>query len=150
MGYKRPEDVNFEIHLTLSFEAPNPDHFSITGFLKTGVLANVLWQTGYAAREGRFSLVWEIGSEESIIRLQSSYEQLLGPFPGIVEPEFYLNGKRIEQENPGGVVVNCAGAWKAFADRSSGTYVTIENAIKHHRLLDSVELSAKKGRRVTL
>ncbi|PPQ90952.1 hypothetical protein CVT25_008282 [Psilocybe cyanescens] len=129
-------------------ESQNSDHFAITGVLKTGVLANIFWRTGYTSSEGRRQYIWEIDGEEGSIRLQSDH--LLGAYPSVFESELYLNGKKVEFETPGNAVVTVSGAWKEFADHTTGTYATIEDAVKHHRLLDAIETSAKEGKRVIL
>lgn len=133
-----------------TFEAQCEDHFAITGFLKTGVFANVFWRTGYALKEGRHQFVWEIDGEEGSIKLQSDF--ILGAYPSIFESELYLNGEKVDLETKGfGAVVSIGAAWKEFADRSkAGTYATIDDAVKHRRLIDAIELSAKEGKRVTL
>ncbi|PPQ78258.1 hypothetical protein CVT25_011717 [Psilocybe cyanescens] len=124
-----------------------PDHYAITGFLRSGVLANILWRSGYVSNEGRRQYIWEIEGEEGSIRLQSN--ELLGAFPGIAESELYLNGKKVEFETAGNTVESCRQAWKEFAERTE-SYATIEDAVKHHRLIDAIETSAKEGRRITL
>jgi len=127
-----------------------PDHYSITGFLKTGVLVNLFWRAGYAVGEetGRRQYIWEIDGEEGTIRLESNGP--LGALPAMVEPDLYLNGKKVELDNPGGPVDSVSVEWKEFADGNRGDYATIEDAVKHHELLDAIELSAKEGRRVVL
>ncbi|PPQ79179.1 hypothetical protein CVT25_002801 [Psilocybe cyanescens] len=131
-----------------TFKSQSPDHFAITGVLKTGILANIFWRAGYSSNEGRRQYVWEIEGEEGSIRLQSDH--LLGALPSMFESELYLNGKKVEFETPGNGIVTVSGAWKEFASRTPGTYATIEDAVKHHRLLDAIEASAKEGKRIIL
>ncbi|KAH9477571.1 Dehydrogenase aclE [Psilocybe cubensis] len=124
-----------------------PDHYAITGILKTGVLANILWRSGYASSEGRRQFIWEIEGEEGSIILQS--KEKTGAFPGFTESELYLNGQKVEFETPGNVFESCRQAWQEYADGTE-RYVTIDDAVKHHRLIDAIETSAKEGRRIVL
>ncbi|KAF9560370.1 hypothetical protein CPC08DRAFT_636705, partial [Agrocybe pediades] len=126
-----------------------PDHFAISGFLKSGTLVNIFWRAGYKIGEetGRRQYVWEIDGEEGTIRLESNAR--LGALPTINEPDLYLNGKKVELEVPGSNILSIVNAWSEFAD-GGGSYATIDDAVKHHELLDAIELSAAEGRRVTL
>jgi len=125
------------------------DHFGITGFLKSGVFVNVFYRAGYASGPGtgRRQYVWEIDGEEGTIRLES--DEILGGLPMLAEPELYLNGKKVEVERSGNSIQSVVLAWKEFAE-GKGSYPTIDDAVKHHELLDAIDLSAREGRRVIL
>lgn len=124
------------------------DHHSITGFLKSGVLVNIFWRGGYAAGEGtgRRQYIWEIDGEEGTIRFESNGSY--GAAAAAYEPELYLNGKKVELENAGGPVESVSLAWKEFIEGKEENYATIDQAVKLHELLDTIEFSAKEGRRV--
>jgi len=125
------------------------DHFSITGFLKSGVFVNIFYRSGYASVEGtgRRQYVWEIDGEEGTIRLESN--AMLGGLPMMTEPDLYLNGKKVEFDLPGNPIQSVGLAWREFS-QGKGNYPTIDDAVKHHQLLDAIELSAREGRRITL
>jgi len=132
-----------------TMQSETPDHFAITGLLKTGILVNLFWRDGYSSgpETGRRQFVWEIDGEEGSIRMEGS--GLHGAFPGMQEPELFLNGKKVEFE-AGNVFQSVTLAWKEFAKGEKGDYATIHDAVKHHELLDAIELSAKEGRRIHL
>ncbi|KAF9567152.1 NAD-binding Rossmann fold oxidoreductase [Agrocybe pediades] len=126
-----------------------PEHYSITGFLESGILVNAFWRGGYASGEGtgRRQYVWEIDGEEGTVRFESN--ATMGALPAMFEPDLYLNGKKVEFATPGNVVENISVAWKEFAD-GKGNYATIEDAVKHGELLDAIDRSAQEGRRIDL
>ncbi|KAH9477117.1 Dehydrogenase aclE [Psilocybe cubensis] len=125
-----------------------PDHYAISGVLKSGILANILWRTGYASTEGRRQYVWEIEGEEGTIRMESN--NLLGAMASMIEPDLYLNGKKVDFETSGNAVESCVEAWMPFSNGPGGDYATIEDAVKHHRLLDAIEASVQEGKVVAL
>ncbi|KAF9567150.1 NAD-binding Rossmann fold oxidoreductase [Agrocybe pediades] len=126
-----------------------PEHYSITGFLKSGILVNAFWRGGYAAGEGtgRRQYIWEIDGEEGTIRLESNAS--LAAFPALVEPDLYLNGKKVDLATQGNAVESISVAWMEFAN-GKGDYATIEDAVKHSELLDAIDRSAREGRRINL
>lgn len=126
------------------------DHFSIAGRLENGVLANIFWRMGYASTEGRRQFIWEIEGEEGVIRMESNSQ--LGALPGMVEPDLYLNGKKIDIGEHGGPIESVGVVFKEFAEGGSRpvSYATIEYAIKHKRLLNAIEESAREGKRIVL
>lgn len=95
---------------------------------------------------GRRQFIWEIDGDEGTIRLESNH--ILGALSSIIEPDLYLNGEKVEFEIPGNAALSCVGAWKEFSEGTSGDYATIEDAVKHHRLIDAIEESAKEEKRV--
>lgn len=123
------------------------DHFSITGFLKSGVLANLFWRSGYnaGAETGRRQFVWEIDGEEGTIRLESN--EMLGWFPSGCEPDVFLNGKKIEVNKLENMVDILAHGWKAFAEGTT-TYATIDDAVRIRTLIQAIDKSASEGRRI--
>lgn len=129
-------------------ESQQPDHYAISGFLKGEIMVNILWRSGYASTEGRRQYIWEIEGEEGTIRMESN--NLLGALASIVEPDLYLNGKKVDFEVPGNAVESCSVAWKQFVDGHGGDYATIEDAVKHHRLLDAIEASVQEGKVIAL
>ncbi|KAH9478946.1 Dehydrogenase aclE [Psilocybe cubensis] len=127
-----------------TYAAQNPDHFSITGILPGGVLANLFWRSGYALGKGRRMYMWEIEGDEGVIRIESS-----SPFPSVVEPEVYLNGTQVDLDGPTGAVHTIGAAWKDFAEHGSH-HATIEDAVKNHKLIDAIEKSAREGKTIHL
>ncbi|KAF8970687.1 NAD-binding Rossmann fold oxidoreductase [Flammula alnicola] len=126
-----------------------PDHFAISGILKHGIVANLFWRGGYLSGEGRRQFVWEIDGDEGCIRMESNAPR--GAFASISEPELYLNGKKVDLEGaPGGAFDSVTTAWKEYAEHITGTYATIDDAVKNHRLLDAIERSCKEGQRIVL
>ncbi|KAJ3516224.1 hypothetical protein NLJ89_g1260 [Agrocybe chaxingu] len=132
-----------------TFPSETPDHFSISGVLSSGIVANVFLRSGYASGPGRRQFLWEIDGEEGSIRLESDHQQ--AATPGIIEPKLFLNGKPVEVEGAekAGALDSATTAWKEFAD-GHGHYATIEDALKHKRLLDAIETSAREGKKVFL
>lgn len=132
-----------------------PDHFSVHGVLDSGILVNFFWRAGYPAvgpGTGRRAYIWEIDGELGTIRLEGT-----SALPTINEPEVFLNGEKVVLDVPGSNVRSIVDAWTEFADdwdrgvgERKGSYPTIEDAVRHHELLDAIELSAKEGRRVVL
>ncbi|KAF4611602.1 hypothetical protein D9613_003916 [Agrocybe pediades] len=132
-----------------TLEVNIPDHFAITGFLKSGALVNLFWRDGYSSgpETGRRQFVWEIDGEDGTIRMEGN--GLYGAFPGSQEPDLFLNGKKVEFQ-AGNPFLSVTAAWQEFAKGKTGDYPTIDDAVKHHELLDAIELSAKEGRRIIL
>ncbi|KAF9555728.1 NAD-binding Rossmann fold oxidoreductase [Agrocybe pediades] len=132
-----------------TLEVNIPDHFAITGFLKSGAFVNLFWRDGYSSgpETGRRQFVWEIDGEDGTIRMEGN--GLYGAFPGSQEPDLFLNGKKVEFQ-AGNPFLNVTAAWQEFAKGETGDYPTIDDAVKHHELLDAIELSAKEGRRIIL
>ncbi|HEV7736847.1 MAG TPA: hypothetical protein VGO47_05660 [Chlamydiales bacterium] len=67
----------------------------------------------------------------------------------IVDPSMSLNGEPIEVP-ASGVIGNLNSAWKEFAVGRSGTYATLEDAVKIRQLLEGIRTSAKEGRAIQL
>lgn len=108
-------------------------------------MANIFWRAGYASSEGRRHYIWEIEGDEGSIRMEAPVA-----YPSIYEPDFYLNGKKIEFETPGDVMQSLGVAWKEFAVGGTGNFATIEDAVKNHRLIEAIEASARSGARIAL
>ncbi|PPQ95118.1 hypothetical protein CVT25_011661 [Psilocybe cyanescens] len=89
--------------------AEAPDHFIIIGFLKSSVLANLFCRGGFEGEEGT-------------IRIESNGNR--NTFPSVVEPDLYLNEKKVEFEVPGSVLESLGIAWKEFAGGGAGGYTT--------------------------
>lgn len=124
-----------------------PDHFAFSGVLQSGAFANVVWRGGLKATKGRQHFIWEIDGEEGSIRLSSDSSAFLH----ITDPQLYVNGELVEVESNGPPVIgNLQAGWEEFAKGSSGTHATLDDAVRLHRLLDAISVSAKEGKRVDL
>lgn len=73
-----------------------------------------------------------------------------GGFLNIHDPKVYLNGELVEIDGHGGLVENLSAAWAEFAKGPSGTYATLEDAVRNRRLLHAIAISGKEGRTVYL
>lgn len=128
-----------------------PDHFSVTGTLKSGVLANLTWRGGIkGTTPGRLVLLWEIDGEEGSIRLQSS--ELWGSFIPISNPELFVNGEKVEvEESKEGVVGMVSKNWAEFAKGDAeGRHATIDDAVRIKRLVEAIDESLETGTRVSM
>ncbi|KAF8184688.1 oxidoreductase [Pholiota molesta] len=127
--------------------ATSPDHYTISGLLKSGALATIVWHTGYKNAPGRKQLRWEIEGEEGSIRLESDATV----FMNVHNPTLYLNSERVEVAGTDSEVMGIlGGAWEAYADGIEGQYATIDDAVKNHRILDAVERSLVEGKTIVL
>ncbi|KAK7462950.1 hypothetical protein VKT23_007531 [Stygiomarasmius scandens] len=132
----------------------SPDHIAFSGILSSGALISVVWRGGYKSTPGRQQLIWEIDGEEGSIKLTN--DQVSGSAFHVKDPRLYLNGELVELEREGGpdptggMLGNAGAAWQEFAEGDNGKYPTIEDAVKVHRLLDAIRLSAETGKRVEL
>ncbi|KJA23794.1 hypothetical protein HYPSUDRAFT_137383 [Hypholoma sublateritium FD-334 SS-4] len=126
--------------------ATNPDHYAISGLLKSGALASITWRTGYKNTPGRKHLLWEIDGEEGSIRVESDDYV----FMNVSNPTVYLNGEKVEIAGvETGVLGILGAAWDAYADGDQ-PYATIDDAVKNHRILDAVKRSLKEGKTIVL
>ncbi|KAF9483261.1 hypothetical protein BDN70DRAFT_891829 [Pholiota conissans] len=71
-----------------------PDHYSISGLLKSGALATIVWRTGYKNTSGRKHLLWEIDGEEGSIRMEND----LSVYVNVRYPTLYLNSQKVRVE----------------------------------------------------
>ena len=127
-----------------TIESLFPDQFTYSGTLKSGVLASGIWRSGYSSTPGRVNLIWVIDGEEGSIKVESDSSSL-----NIQDPKLYLNGELVDVPETG-LFGYLGAAWEEFANGNKGTYATIEDAVKLHKLIDALRLSAKEGRRVDL
>jgi len=122
-----------------------PDHYTIAGILKSGVVVNIFYRIGYVHTPGRRQFLWEIDGEEGSLRLENN-----GPYTSFIsvyEPDLYLNGEKVDLgEGPSGFSYSIPSAWKAFAEGKGG-YATIEDAVKIHELLAAIEKSQELDNR---
>jgi predicted dehydrogenase len=127
--------------------ATSPDHYTISGLLKSGALATIIWHTGYKNAPGRKQLRWAIEGEEGSIRLESDATV----FMNVHNPTLYLNGERVDVAGTDSEVMGILGAaWEAYADGNEGQYATIDDAVKNQRILDAVEKSLAEGKTIVL
>jgi len=125
-----------------------PDHYTIAGTLKSGVVVNIFNRVGYTDVPGRRQFLWEIDGEEGSLRLEGNAPS--SSFINVFEPDLYLNGEKIDLgEGPSGSSYSIPAAWKAFAEGKGG-YATVEDAVKVHELLAAIESSQELGTAVTL
>jgi predicted dehydrogenase len=129
-----------------TIKATSPDHIAITGLLKSGVFASVMWRGGYPSTKGRRQLVWEIDGDEGSIRLESNVA--LGGFVSFHDPDLYLNGELVNVEGGGGMIVNLTSAWAEIAKGETGEYATIDDAVKNQKLLDAIERSIEEKKTI--
>ncbi|KAF8965734.1 hypothetical protein BDZ97DRAFT_1757019 [Flammula alnicola] len=126
--------------------ATNPDHYSISGHLKSGALATIVWRTGYPSTKGRRNLLWEIDGEDGYIRVESDTSSL-----GAAIPTVYLNGEKVDIDGTETGLFGILGAaWEPYAKEEKGQYATIEDAVKNQQILDAVERSLEAGRTIIL
>ncbi|KAF8953634.1 NAD-binding Rossmann fold oxidoreductase [Flammula alnicola] len=124
-----------------------PDHYSISGVLKSGALATIVWRTGYPSTKGRRTMLWEIDGEEGSIRLESDSLAYINTH----NPTLYLNGEVVEVEGAETEVIGIVGAaWESYANGEKGQYATIDDAVKNQRLLDAVNRSLAEGKTIVL
>lgn len=116
---------------------------------------STLWRVGLKSTEGRRNLLWEIDGEEGTIRIESNHP--VGAVTSMFDPDVYLNGKKVplfaegeSAETDGGVVYNVTQLWKEFAKGEKGIYPSIEDAVKHRRLLDAIRRSLGEGKAISL
>lgn len=130
-------------------ELPNlaPDHISFTGVLDSGVLVNQVWRGGLKTTPGRLNFIWEIDGEEGSIRLTGDLPN--SAFIHIVDPKLYLNGDLVAVE-PSGLLGMLAENWEEFSKGKEGNYVTIDDAVRIHEVLDAITASSKSGEKVEL
>ncbi|KAF8965735.1 NAD-binding Rossmann fold oxidoreductase [Flammula alnicola] len=127
--------------------ATNPDHYSISGELKSGALATIVWRTGYPTTKGRRTLLWEIDGEEGSIRLESDSSAFLN----IQNATVFLNGEKVEVAGTETELLGILGAtWESYAKGEEGQYATIDDAVKNRRVLDAVERSLAEGKTIVL
>lgn len=130
-----------------TLQAESPDHYTISGLLKSGAIASLVWRTGYKKMPGRKCLLWEIHGEEGSIRVES--DTLV--FMNVANPDVYLNGEKVEIEGVESHVMGILGAaWEAYANGDEHQYATIDDAVRNHRILDAVHRSVEEGRTIVL
>lgn len=123
------------------------DHYAISGVLKSGALASIIWRTGYKETPGRKSLLWEINGEEGSIRVES--DDLV--FMNISNPMVYLNSEKVEIAGVESGALGIIGvAWDAYYADGDQPYATIDCAVKNHRVLDTVKRSLAEGKAIVL
>ena len=71
-------------------------------------------------------------------------------FLSVCEPRVYLNDELAIIPTGRDWSDNAAISWAEFAKGRSGSYATIEDAVKTRRLLDAIGRSIKEGRVITL
>lgn len=129
-----------------------PDHFSVAGLLKSGVVYNIFYRGGYALTPGRSQFIWEIDGEDGTIRIEGSRDH--GSFISLEEPDVYLNGDKVDLGSGlgpnNGAFYSVSSAWKAFAEGRTGEYASIEDAVKNQGILDAIEKSGESGKIISL
>ncbi|KAF8965736.1 NAD-binding Rossmann fold oxidoreductase [Flammula alnicola] len=124
-----------------------PDHYSISGQLRSGALATIIWRTGYPTTKGRRVLLWEIDGETGSIRIESDSSA----FMNIQNPTVYLNGEKVEVEAAETGLFGILGAaWDSYANGEEVQYATIDDAVKNQRILDAIERSLVEGKTIVL
>lgn len=123
------------------------DYVSVTGTLLSGAVATVVYQGGQAPTGQGFH--WEIRGTKGTLVIE-------GP-NGLIEMvpttlKFVESGGKamdIETEIASDPAFNVGKAWDAFAEGSSGTLPTFEDALIRHRMIDAIYKSHEKGTRET-
>ena len=124
-------------------ESPFPDQFTYSGTLNSGVFANGIWRTCYPSTPGRVDSIWVIDGEEGSIKVEGDFSVY------IQDPKLYLDGELVDVPKTG-LFGSVSAAWEEFTKGDKGTHATIEDAVKLHKLIEAVKLSAKEGRRIDL
>ncbi|KAK2463322.1 hypothetical protein APHAL10511_004633 [Amanita phalloides] len=120
----------------------SPDHVAVTGKLKSGAIATAILRTGLKAREGGRKFLWEIDGEDGSIRVEGPSSFALS------DCHVCLNGKLVQEPQEGALAKTTTSVWTEFAKGEEGDYSTLDDAIKVHRLTESIKESATEGRRV--
>ncbi|KAF9076951.1 hypothetical protein BDP27DRAFT_1312875 [Rhodocollybia butyracea] len=126
----------------------------VSGVLVSGAVFNVNIQSG-AKQSPDFN--WVIHGENGTVRIiDDDRMKVMGFFDA--SPEVYLNGTKVELEDVGvsALPVNSEKssttatglAWKAYADGKSGTYATLEQALKMKEVIAAMKKSSEEGRRI--
>jgi hypothetical protein len=71
-------------------------------------------------------------------------------FINIYDPDVYLNGEPVELDGHGGMIENLIAEWAEFAKGPTGTYATLEDAVRNRQLLHAIATSGKEGRTIYL
>lgn len=119
---------------------------AFSGTLANGAVASFHWRGGEDGGKADSPLLWVIDGEKGSIRVVSDSPG--GAYIHIYEPEFYLNGEKLELEQDG--LTNTGRAWAEFAKGDAGDFPNLEDAIKLKQLLEAIKTSARDGRRVDL
>jgi hypothetical protein len=85
-----------------------------------------------------------------LIALLTPELSVQGSFSCIHDPKVYLNGELVEIDGHGSLTGNLSVAWAEFAKGPSGTYATLEDAVRNRRLLHAIATSGKEGKTVYL
>lgn len=124
------------------------DQVAFTGLLKSGGVSSVTWRSGLSSTKGRKQFIWEIDGEEGSIRLED--EAPGSAFIQIRDPKLYLDGELVKVQNATSPANILTTAWAEYAKGEKGTYATIEDAVKNHRLLDAIIRSVNEGKTIKL
>ncbi|KAF7797363.1 hypothetical protein EIP86_008558 [Pleurotus ostreatoroseus] len=135
------------------------DQVAVSGVLKgphKGAFANVVVRAGVPCSgeqgRGRRMFQWIIDGEEGSIQVTNrEADGQWGAFFTLTEKDVYLNGEKVPLEETVLEQLGQAGrAWLEFAKGDEGQYVTIDDAVRLHRMLDAAQTSITEGRKIVL
>lgn len=138
------------------FHSTVHDQISLSGILKDGVFASIHSRAGIACTgprgAGRRKLQWIIDGEDGTIELTNrESEGLMGPFMGFTEKDVFLNGEKVVlEETEVDQLGNSGKAWLEFAKGEKGKYLTMDDAVRIHHVLDAALTSITEGKKVVL
>lgn len=138
------------------FHSTVHDQISLAGILKDGVFVSIHSRSGIACTgsrgAGRRRLQWIIDGEDGTIELTNrESEGLMGSFMGFTEKDVFLNGEKVVlEETEVDQLGNSGKAWLEFAKGEKGKYLTMDDAVRIHRVLDAALTSITEGKKVVL
>ena len=102
--------------------------------------------------KGRTLFRWIIDGEDGTIELVHREEDgELGSFLSMTEKTILLNGDEVPlEETELDQLGNTGKAWYEFAKGGEGKYTTIDDAVRIHRVLDTVQRSVREGKKIVL
>ncbi|KAF5343058.1 hypothetical protein D9758_011138 [Tetrapyrgos nigripes] len=117
---------------------------AVSGFLANNTVFNFHMQAGVA--KTAIGFLWLIDGEEGSIKVEDNKNRLFSP----VDPDVFVNGKKLELEREVDKLGMVRRAWDAFAEGRVGEYATLEDAVRNRRVIDAIKESGRTRQTICL
>jgi predicted dehydrogenase len=117
---------------------------AVTGLLANNTVFNLHIQAGVA--KTAIGFLWLIDGEDGCIRVEDYKNRLFTP----IDPDVYLNGKKLDIAKEVDRFGMIRTAWDAFAEGREGEYATLEDAVRNRRVIDAIKESGQTRQAVCL
>lgn len=135
------------------------DQISLSGIIQSGnegVFVNFHGRGGLASTgergKGRRTFQWIIDGEDGTIEVTDrEADGVWSAFVAITEKDVFLNGQKVELEvKSEDQLGNSGKAWLEFAKGKEGKYLTMDDAVRCHQVVEAALESITEGKRIML